>query len=197
MAITREKAFQWAAAGLAVIAVLIGIYAGMLYGKVDELESALARAMQENQNTTASAKKVGDEARAAAAKSADAEKKLSALEGAAALLGKAEPRVSAALEAAAAAKGVKPDAKAELVAGVGLIGLVTGGAKNEAALNALGRALQADSGNCLAIVALTRTGKTVDVPEACKALMPAAAAAPAPAAPKAGEPAKAPGAPKS
>lgn len=180
--VTREKALLWITYALVLIAVLIGAYAATLYLKIDEVEAALLEAKRVGDKAAAGVTKAGQEAKAAAAKAAEIEKRAAAMERAAALLAKAEPRVSAALEAAA--RSAKPDVRADLLAGAGLIGLLTSGAKSEAAMKTLERAIQADKSNCLATVALKQSGATIEVPEPCQAMMPASpAAAPAASAP--------------
>ena len=165
--------------------LLVAIYAATLFMKVGELEAANEAAQKGGQVAAASLKSVQDSLAAASAKLADLEKKQREAESLKALLVSAEPQVTSALEAAG--KSGKPDARAAALAGLGVIGQISRGASNEAALAVLERAIALDKTNCVAGLATNLGGaKKIDVAPECQSLLPGvAAAAPAatPAAP--------------
>lgn len=194
--LTREQGLRWTAYGLVALLVLIGAYAGMLFLKVDEAESAATAAQKAADDASAATAKAQAQIKTATARAAEAEQKLQPLLVARAQLEKIEADVAPALEAAG--KSGKPNTRAAALAALGVIGQVVHGVKHEAALSAYDRALAADKENCAAQVGVNLSGeKTVELSEACKGMMPAAeakpaaAAAPAAAAPAAPAPAKA------
>jgi hypothetical protein len=182
---TREQGLRWTSYGLLVLVVLAGAYAGMLFLKADEAESAAAQARKATDEASASLAKAQTQLRTANARVTELEQKARELDTARALLGKLEPDVVPALEAAG--KGGKPAARGAALATAGIIGQIVHGSKHEAALSALDRALAADKESCAAALARNRAGdKQLDVTPECQAILPvAAAAAPKPAAPAA------------
>ena len=210
MNVTQDKALRWATQGLTILLVLAAGIAAMLYFKTDDLEASLAQARAEtdksSQASAAARTKLQNEVKAANAKAAELEQKLGQADKMKALLGKVEPQLAVVLEAAGNAKAGKPEARAAALAGLGVIGQITRGAGNEAALALLERALVIDKSNCVAGLAVNLGGaKKIEVTPDCQASVPvagtageakpASGAAPAAAAPAgaAGKAAKAPG----
>ncbi len=195
---TREQGLRWTSYALMVLLVLAGAYAGMLFMKVDEAESAAAASKRAADDASGSAAKAQAQIKVLSAKVAEAEQKARELDFTRALLEKLEPEVAPVLEAGSRAG--KPSNRSAALATLGIIAQVVHGPKHEAALTALDRALVADKDNCAAAVALKRSGeKDLELAPDCQSLMPAdakaadakpaapapAAAAPAPAAPAA------------
>jgi hypothetical protein len=152
---------------------------GELEGALSEAQASASKAQQDAQSQR---KKGEDALKAANAKIATLEQERAEAEKLKALLASVEPQLAPVLEAASRAKTGKPDARAAGLVGLGLIAQVAHGAKHEAALANLDRALAIDSANCAAGLAINLGGaKKVDLAPECAALLPAAPAAAAPA----------------
>ena len=182
MNIPQEKALRWTAQGLTIVAVAAAAVAAVLYSKVDELEASASQTRVQSENaaqlSAAARKKLQDELKAAGDKAAALEQQLNEMEKFKILLAKVEPQIAVALEAVAGAKASKPDARAGALTGLGLIGQIVHGAKHEAALANLDRALLVDKTACVASLAVKLGGaKQIEVAPDCQALLPAAPAA--------------------
>jgi hypothetical protein len=182
MNITQEKALRWTAQGLTVLVVLAVAVAAMLYFKINEIEASASQERAESEKTSQAAaaarKKLQDELKAAGGKLAALEQQQNDADKLKTLLAKVEPQVAVALEAVAGAKSSKPDARAAALAGLGVIGQIARGSKNEAALANLDRALVVDKANCVASLAVNLGGaKKIEVAPDCQALLPSAPAA--------------------
>jgi len=178
---TKEQVLRYAAQGLTVLVVLAAAIAVNLYFKTAELETALSQSRTESDTATQAAnaarKKLQDELKAAGAKLAALEQQQNDADKLKTLLAKVEPQVAAALEAVAGAKNSKPDARAAALAGLGVIGQIARGSKNEAALANLDRALVVDKANCVASLAVNLGGaRKIEVAPDCQALLPSAPA---------------------
>ncbi len=198
--VTKETALRWAVQGLTLLLVLAAAAAVMLYFKTNELEASLAQARADtdktNQGAAAARKRLQDELNAANAKAAALQQQQREADKMRTLLAKAEPQLAVFLEAVASAKASKPDARVAALTGLGVIGQITHGANNEAALGALDRALGIDKANCVAGLAVNLSGtRKIEVAPDCQALLPVpapvseakpASAAPPPAAPAGG-----------
>lgn len=191
--IAPEKMLRWGLQGALVLVVIVAAYSATLHSRIDELQGAVEMEKKATADTAAAGKKISDELRALKAKAADADAKLAESDALKAALTRAQPAVGAALEAAA--KAGKPDVRANLLAGAGVIAQIAGGAKNEAAVAILDRAMALDKTNCAAGLATQAAGKPVDLAGDCQPAAPVAAApATAPAAPAAAPAAAAPAA---
>ena len=192
MSISKDKLVLQVVLALFLIAAG---YAAMTHMKVGELESALQMASRTGEDAGTQLKGAQARLTAATARVAELEKKQKEAVNLKALLGSIEQQVLPVLEASA--RTAKPNVRANVLAGVGLIGQVSHGVDNEAALAALERALAADKTNCPAGLALNlSTTKKSELPAECQAFLPvpAAEAKPAAAAPAAAPAAAAPAA---
>jgi len=201
--VTQDRALRWAAQGLTVLLIVVAAVAVLLYMKTDELEATLVQLRADSDSASKAAvvarAKLQNEVKAASAKSAELEQKMIEAEAMKILLGKVEPQLTTILEAAGNAKAGKPEARAAALAGLGLIGQITHGAGNAAALTLLDRALVMDKSNCVAGLAVNLGGvRKVEVAPDCQALLPVAGpageakpASTAPAAAPAGDAGKA------
>ena len=189
--IAPEKMLLWGLQGALVLFVIVAAYSATLHSRIDDMQDAIEMEKKATADTAASGKKIGDELRALKAKAAEADAKVAESDALKAALTRAQPAVGAALEAAA--KAGKPDVRANLLAGAGVIAQIAGGARNEAAVAILDRALALDKSNCAAGLATQAAGKAVELGADCQppAAAPAAPAA-APAAPAAAPAAAAP-----
>lgn len=188
--IPKEKIPGLVAKVSMALLLLVAVYAVSLFMKVGELESANEAAQKGGQATAASLKSAQDGLTAAKARLADLEKKQVEADSLKALLVSVEPQVTAALEAAG--KAGKPEARASALTGLGVIGQLTRGSNNEAALAVLDRAIALDKTSCVAGLAINLGGaKKIDVAAECQSLLPAMAAAPAAAPAKPAAPAPA------
>ena len=177
---------------LALFLIAVG-YAAMTHMKVGELESALQMASRTGEDAGTQLKGAQAKLTAATARVAELEKKQKEADSLKALLGSIEQQILPVLEAST--KTAKPNVRANVLAGVGIIGQVSHGVDNEAALAALERALAADKANCPAGLALNMSAsKKSELPAECQAFLPvsAAEAKPAAAAPAAAPKADAP-----
>jgi Tfp pilus assembly protein PilX len=186
MKFMQGKAGQFIALALVLLVVVFAALSAMFAAKSGELEGALseaqASASKAQQDAQSQRKKGEDALKAANAKIATLEQERAEAEKLKALLASVEPQLAPVLEAASRAKTGKPDARAAGLVGLGLIAQVAHGAKHEAALANLDRALAIDSANCAAGLAINLGGaKKVDLAPECAALLPAAPAAAAPA----------------
>jgi hypothetical protein len=180
--IAPEKALRLTALGLTVLLVLAAAAAGMLYFKLDEVETSASRAKAESDQAIQAAaverKKQHDLIKGAGAMLADLEQRQNDADKLKTLLSRLEPQIAAALETAAGAKAAKPEARAAALAGLGLVGQIVRGSDNEMALATLDRALLIDKANCVAGLAVNLGGvKKIEVTPDCQALLPGAPAA--------------------
>lgn len=181
MNVPKDKLMRWITQGALALLLIVGALAVTLFMKVGDLESANAEAQKGNQVSAVALKGVQDGLAAAKAKLADLEKRQLEADNLKALLVRVEPQVTTALEAAG--KSGKPDVRAAALTGLGVIGQITRGANNEAALAVLDRALALDKNSCVAGLATNLGGaKKVEVAAECQSLLPATATAAAPAA---------------
>lgn len=183
--IAPEKMLRWGLQGALVLVVIVAAYSATLHSRIDELQGAIEMEKKATADTAAAGKKISDELRALKTKAAASDARLAEADALKAALTRAQPAVGTALEAAA--KAGKPDARANLLAGAGVIAQIAGGAKNEAAVAILDRAMALDKANCAAGLGAQAAGKPVELAADCQP--PAAAAAPAAPAAKAAAPA--------
>ena len=179
MNVTREQGLRWGLQGMMVALVLVAAFAVTQYMNVSELESALSQAKSDsqkaNQDWATARRKMQDDIKAANAKAAELEGKQHESDTIKALFAKIEPQVAPVLEAAG--KTGKPEARSAALTSLGLIGQVAHGAKHDASLGVLVRALALDKGNCVAALAINLIGtQTVEVPSNCEGILPGAAA---------------------
>ncbi|MBI5898216.1 MAG: hypothetical protein HZB40_03205 [Rhodocyclales bacterium] len=187
MNLMQGKAARFVPIILGLLALIFAALAAMFASQAGDLEASLAEAhagaSKAQQDAQAAKKKADDALKTASTKIAALEAERAEAEKLKLLLAAIEPQIAPALEAASRVRVGKPDARAAGLVGLGLIGQVAHGTKNETALQTLDRGLAIDPANCAAIHAVNLGGaKKIDVTPECAALLPAAAPAPAAAA---------------
>jgi hypothetical protein len=173
---TREGALRITSYILLVLVIIAAAWGWMQHTKAEEAQAELDGIKKVVSDAATASSRTSAQLKTMTSRMTQLEQQGREMDTYKAIFAKIEPEVVPVLEAAG--RSGKPATRAAALTTAGIIGQIAHGPDHEPAASAFDRALVIEKENCGAIVAMNMGGKKVDLPEDCKSMMPAAAAAP-------------------